>query len=60
MMDLALIPSGSDPLGRYTLSNDFYMMSLYVAYMIHVSRIFFRVINENKHTINIRIIAGIL
>ena len=26
-INLAYIPSGSDPLGRYTLSNDFYMMT---------------------------------
>ena len=27
MMDLNLIPAGMDPLGRYTLTNDFYLMT---------------------------------
>ena len=34
-IDWSLIPAGDDPLGRYTLTNDFYMMT-------SIDQIFFR------------------
>ena len=36
-IDLVLIPSGSDPLGRYDITNDFYMMTTEVTQGMYTS-----------------------